>query len=73
MIKRQLELGLGAGNEADRVASPWRHRRYRPRAAVRARWWFDRMRELVDQAVDWEPKEPDAPAKPASDQQEMAV
>jgi len=25
----------------------------RPRRTTRARWWFDRMRELVDRAPEW--------------------
>jgi hypothetical protein len=27
----------------------------------RAMWWFERMREVVDQAIDWSPAPPPPP------------
>jgi hypothetical protein len=39
----QLELALAAGPAA------------RPRRQSRARWWFQRMRQVVEQACDWQP------------------
>ena len=46
MINGQLELSI-ANQPACRRA-PRRQRRSR-----QAHWWFERMREMVDQAVDW--------------------
>ena len=32
-----------------------RRRTARQRRLSRAGWWFDRMRQVVDRAVDWQP------------------
>jgi len=44
----QLELALAEGLAAQLVAS-------RPRRQSRASWWFQRMRQIVDHACDWQP------------------
>jgi hypothetical protein len=44
----QLELALAEGSGARLVGA----RRRRP---SRASWWFQRMREVVEQACDWQP------------------
>jgi hypothetical protein len=41
----QLELGLGNRIQRSSV---------RKTRAQRARWWFNRMRQVVDNAFDWE-------------------
>ena len=46
--RQQMELSLE--NMGD--ARPWRQRR---RRQTRARWWFNRMHEVVDQAREWVP------------------
>jgi hypothetical protein len=33
----------------------------RPRRLSRANWWFQRMRQLVDRATDWQPALPARP------------
>ena len=49
----QLELGFGASalaaNGDGRPASA------QPRRLSRAQWWFQRMRQIVDRARDWQP------------------
>ena len=47
MLKSQLELGL-VNHHASRVACP-------ARRSARARWWFDRMRQVVDCAAGYPP------------------
>ena len=47
-INGQLELGLGT-MRATTSAAVAPHRR------VRAQWWFDRMRDVVNRAFDWQP------------------
>ena len=42
----QMELGLSRA----RVCASARRREQR---LVRARWWFNRMRDVVDHAMDW--------------------
>ena len=44
----QLELAL-AGASAAQLVGP------RPRPQSRASWWFQRMRQIVDRACDWQP------------------
>ena len=56
MIQRQLELSLAAGNGR-------RHLGPRQRRLQRAHWWFDRMREAADQAVEWQPITPPRTAR----------
>jgi hypothetical protein len=51
---RQLELGF-AGVAVRAAAGP------RSRRLSRANWWFQRMRQLVDRATDWQPALPVRP------------
>lgn len=48
MIDIQMELSFG-GNRGARAMN---RRQWR---ISRAHWWFDRMRRMVDRAVDWSP------------------
>jgi len=50
----QMELGLGKARLCPSVIR-------RQRRLSRANWWFDRMREVVDKAVNWEPAPPPRP------------
>lgn len=52
MLDRQLELGLANARPS------LKHRQQRQN---RARWWFDRMRQAVDRALDWQPIPPARP------------
>jgi hypothetical protein len=54
MTNLQMELGLG---NARRCPSASR----RQRKSTRAHWWFERMREAVDHALDWRPAPPARP------------
>ena len=50
---RQMELtGVPAANGCRRTARRQIH-------ASRATWWFNRMRQVVDNAADWEPSATD--------------
>jgi hypothetical protein len=49
MMNAQLELSLE--NARARCA-----RNPRQRRLARANWWFQRMRQIVDHALDWEPR-----------------
>jgi hypothetical protein len=49
MIDTQLELSLGSVRPAQ---SP---RTNRPPSTFNSRWWFQRMRQIVDRAFDWQP------------------
>jgi hypothetical protein len=64
MTNAQLELGFGAL----RVRPTLINRR---RSSIRnPQWWFDRMRQIVDRALDWEPAPPPRPEQisfPAKD------
>lgn len=51
MLNRQMELRL----KANRINAQ-RARRARAHSTS-ARWWFDRMRNVVDQAIDYPPVE----------------
>lgn len=54
MMNSQLELTLESNQGfvvANRRASEHRGGR---RSRSRAQWWFERMREVVDAAFDWE-------------------
>ena len=44
----QLEFALAEGLAAQLVGP-------RPRRQSRASWWFQRMRQIVDHACDWQP------------------
>jgi len=46
MINRQMEMSFAA---SQRGTAP------RPCRRGRAQWWFQHMRQLVDQAMDWAP------------------
>ena len=49
-IMKNVQLQLSFENTRSCRPVPSRHRRL-----SRARWWFDRMRELVDRAPEWPP------------------
>jgi hypothetical protein len=49
MMNGQLELSL-ENARACRACNP------RQRRLARANWWFQRMRQIVDHALDWEPR-----------------
>jgi hypothetical protein len=56
MVKRQLELGLtevpGTGSASrDSSTRSFRHNSRR----ARTEWWFARMRQVVDEALEIEP------------------
>jgi hypothetical protein len=54
MTNQQLEISfenLQAGRSANR----------RQRRLSRANWWFERMRQVVDSALDWQPAPPPRP------------
>ena len=61
MVNRQLELGLG--NPACRAVAGRRRR-------SRARWWFEQMRGLVNDAPDWEAAPPEHAPRPTPGQAE---
>lgn len=46
--QKQMELGLKSANRCPRVIK-------RQQRANRANWWFNQMRQVVDQAFEWEP------------------
>jgi hypothetical protein len=50
----QLELELDQTPHSHPLAA-------RPGRAPRALWWFDRMRQIVDRAMDWPPAPPRRP------------
>ena len=52
--RSQLELEF---EQARAFQSPLRA----PRRPSRAQWWFQQMRQVVDQALDWEPLPPGRP------------
>jgi hypothetical protein len=45
----QMEMGF-AGRRSRGRAAAWNRRQRRAR---RAQWWFQQMRQAVDQAMDW--------------------
>ncbi len=56
MVKRQLELSLGRTPEGGDPSRPASLRfGLRRRRQSRSHWWFDRMRQVVDEALDVEP------------------
>jgi len=55
MTEAQLELSLGGVRVAP---SP---RASRHKSALTSHWWFQRMRQMVDCAFDWQPAPPDRP------------
>jgi len=54
MMTEQMEFGL---NGPRHCASANR----RQRRLSRANWWFQRMRDVVDKAIDWKPAPPPRP------------
>ena len=54
MINTQLELGFVSAGQ------PFVMTR-RQRRQSRANWWFERMRQVVDRAFDWQPRPPAPP------------
>lgn len=54
MTNQQMELGFGNAR-----VCPSANRRQRK--SSRASWWFERMREAVDRAFDWQPAPPPRP------------
>ncbi len=48
MNKQQLEISLPA-KQCRRINTR------RQRRISRARWWFNQMRRVVDEAIDWRP------------------
>jgi hypothetical protein len=77
----QLEFSLS--NSAGRTRNG---REFRQRRQSRAQWWFERMRQVVDRARDWEPtpeprpeqiwfpnshRQVETPAAPANEQRQI--
>jgi hypothetical protein len=56
MYNDQLEFSMSNQRETNRRSANSSQRR-----APRARWWFERMRQIVDHALDWEPAPPPRP------------
>lgn len=54
MIDGQMELSFGGARERRAVNR-------RQQRLGRATWWFARMRQTVEQAIDWEPAPPPRP------------
>jgi hypothetical protein len=48
---QQLEIGI-------ETVIVRRHRPAQPCRPARARWWFDQMRRVVEQAADWPSRRP---------------
>ena len=55
MTNAQLELSLGSVRVAQLA------RASRPPSTLSSRWWFRRMRQIVDRALDWQPAPPARP------------
>jgi hypothetical protein len=55
MDNAQLELSLG-NHRVTRLPRANRHP-----SAFTSRWWFERMRQIVDCAFDWQPAPPPRP------------
>ena len=56
MTNAQLELGFGALRARPIAGHATR------RSSIRnPQWWFDRMRQIVDRALDWQPAPPPRP------------
>ena len=55
MNNAQLELSLGNAR-ATLLPRP----NHRP-STFTSRWWFERMRQIVDRAFDWQPAPPPRP------------
>jgi hypothetical protein len=62
MYDGQLELSFGSRpNGAGQGGYPPRSLNRHQRRGGRAGWWFQRMRQIVDRATDWEPAPPARP------------
>ncbi len=55
MYDGQMELGLGNERNGGQNGCASRHAGRRQRRGSRAGWWFERMRQIVDRATDWQP------------------
>ena len=55
--KQQLEITLP-------TAACRRPGNYRQRRVSRARWWFNQMRRVVDEAIEWAPAPAARPEQP---------
>ena len=55
MSNAQLELGLGTLRVRPALTSNRRSSMRDPQ------WWFQRMRQIVDRAMDWQPAPPPRP------------
>jgi hypothetical protein len=51
MKNQQLEIGLKSTKCNRRISR-------RQQRLARARWWFNQMRRVVDEAVEWKPASP---------------
>jgi hypothetical protein len=54
MMNQQMELEIGTVRNCPSA-------RRGQRRSGRASWWFDRMRQVVDRALDWQPAPPARP------------
>ena len=54
MTNQQMELGIGNARVSRSMNRPQRRQ-------TRAQGWFERMRETVDKAFDWQPAPPPRP------------
>jgi hypothetical protein len=54
MMNTQLELGFVSAGQPFVVVR-------RQKRQSRANWWFERMRQVVDRAFDWQPTPPPRP------------
>jgi hypothetical protein len=53
MVKRQLELSLGCATESHKLSRrACMHAKTQCRRQSRTHWWFARMRQVVDAALD---------------------
>jgi hypothetical protein len=52
MFEGQMEMSFGSAAGS---------RTHRQRRQSRARWWFERMRQIVDRATDWQTGPPPRP------------
>ena len=65
MLNVQMELSLAKANR--RCSSAGRRRR-----GSRARWWFDQMRQVVDEASEWPSAEPEQTGDPTNARTSLA-
>jgi hypothetical protein len=54
MFDGQIEMSFGQPDGGGRR---------RQQRQTRARWWFQRMRQIVDRATDWQPAPPPRPVQ----------